>query len=121
MASTWLKPGVNEVSFTRLLHRIRRHDLHAFDYNALRRLAHFALCISLGRCVTDLVEHIVAFDQFTERRVLPIKPPNGREADEELRSCRVRIGPACHRDDTAIGSITVKVGRDCLTSVLCSV
>src|ERR1700720_1981596 len=69
-----------------LLHRIRRHDFHAFDHHALRRLAHFALCISLDWGVADFVEHIIAFDQFAERRVLPIKPPNRRKTDEELQT-----------------------------------
>jgi hypothetical protein len=85
MASNCLKPGVNE-SFTGLLHRIRRHDFHAFDYYPFRRLAHFALRISLDRRVADFLEYINASDQFAERGVFPIKAPNRRKTDEELRT-----------------------------------
>jgi hypothetical protein len=69
-----------------LLQGVRRNDFHAFDYHPFRRLAHFALCISLDRRVADLLQNVIAFDQFAERRVLPIESPNGCEADEELRT-----------------------------------
>ncbi len=78
--------ALRDLRGTRLLDRIRRHDLDAFDYHPLGRFAHFARAASVYRRVTDLFEHVVAFDQFSERRVLMIETRNMRETDEKLRS-----------------------------------
>ena len=56
------------LTFVPLLQGVRRHDFDTFDYHAFRGLAHFALWISLDRRVADLLQNVIAFDQFAERR-----------------------------------------------------
>ena len=52
----------------------------------------------VDRNVTDFLQHILAFNQFAEGRVLMIEPVHRGEADEELRTGGVRIRTARHRN-----------------------
>ena len=70
------------ISGKRLLDRIRRHDLDAFDHHPVGRFAHLARAVSGHGRITDLFEHVVALDQFSERRVLMIETWNRRETDK---------------------------------------
>src|SRR6266513_5200203 len=85
-----------------LFHGIGRHDLDAFDHDPFRRLARLACVISSDWNLADFFQDVRAFDQLAERGVLPIEPPDGREADEELRTGRIWIGPTGHRDHAAL-------------------
>src|SRR6266446_10968717 len=98
-----------------LFHRLSGHDFHAFDHHALCRLTRFALCISLDRRVADFVEHVIAFNQFAKRGVLMIEPMYRRETDEELRTGRIWIGRARHREHAAFVWMIVKLGLDLVT------
>src|SRR2546426_11845307 len=98
-----------------LFHGIRRHDLDALDHHTFGRLAVFAPAVSRHWSVADFFQDIVAFDQFTESRVLPIEPRNRRETDEELRTGRIRIGPARHRDHAALLWVIVEFSFDFVT------
>src|SRR6267143_959794 len=95
-----------------LLYRLRWHNLHTFDHYALCRLALLASAIFGDRRVANFLEHIVALYQFTKRRVLMIEPMHWCETDKKLRSGRIRIRPACHRDNTALVWMIVKLGLD---------
>src|SRR5712672_560760 len=85
-----------------LLHRIRRNNLDAFDDDPFRRLTHLSAAVSayLGRA--NILEHVVAFDQFAERRVLMVQASNRRQADKKLRAGRIRLRLPRHRDDAAL-------------------
>src|SRR5439155_16135449 len=69
-----------------LLDRISWHDLDAFDHHPLGRFAVLARAASGHRHITDFSQHVIAFDQLTERGVLMIQTRNARETDEKLRS-----------------------------------
>ena len=73
-----------------LLQGVRRNDFHAFDYHPFRRLAHFALCISLDRRVADLLQNILAFDQFAESSVLVVQEVRVAMANKELAAGGIR-------------------------------
>jgi len=45
------------------------HDCHALQFDAVNRRA--ALAVELRRRGGDSFEHVVAFDEFAERGVLP--------------------------------------------------
>ena len=81
------------LTFVPLLQRVRRHDFDTFDYHAFRGLAHFALWISLDRRVADFLQNIIAFDQFAERRVLPIESPNGARQMKNCEPAESGSGP----------------------------
>src|SRR5947207_14126214 len=53
-----------------LLERIRRNNLDALDADTGRGFAAGAIRTGLGRRVTNLAQHVVAFDQFAEASVL---------------------------------------------------
>src|SRR5215475_14282996 len=76
------------------LYRRRRHNFDAVDHDTFGRLAWFAHVIFDDRDVTDFLQHIIAFDQFAERRVLMVESVYGCETDEELRAGGVGIWPA---------------------------
>src|SRR5439155_13931092 len=76
------------------------------------RLAVLARAVSRLWSVADFFQDFVAFDQFTETRVLPIEPRNRRETDEELRAGRIRIGHARHRDHAALMWVIVEFSFD---------
>src|SRR5215469_14097043 len=109
--NTWLKPGVNEIS----LHRIFRHDIDPLDRHAFRRLAYLAHAVLRHWRVANFAEHVVAFDQFTERGVLPIEARYRRKADKELRARRIRVRFARHRDHTTLMGMIVELGLDFVT------
>src|SRR4030095_12968601 len=99
-----------------LFHRVCRHDLNAVNRDALRGFATRPIRSRHRWGVADLIEHIQAFDQFAKRRVLVIEPTNRLKTNEELTACRVRLGFACHGNDTAFVRMIVKLGFDPVTS-----
>src|SRR5207302_2503328 len=50
------------------LHRICRYDVDLLDRHSCGRLAHFAHAVSRHQCVADFLEHVIALNQFSERR-----------------------------------------------------
>src|SRR6266516_6384568 len=104
-----------------LFHGIGRHDLDALDHDPFRRLTRLACAISSDWNLADFFQDVRAFDQLAERGVLPIEPPDGREADEELRTGRIRIGPTRHRDHAALVCVIVVFGFDFVTLVALSI
>src|SRR6266480_529284 len=104
-----------------LLHRISRHDFDALDHDAFGRFARFAHAVSGDRNITDFLEHILAFNQFTKGCVLMVEPVHSGEADEELRAGRIRIGAARHRNHTAVVAMIVELGLDLVTRTTLSV
>src|SRR5439155_23627098 len=85
------------------------------DHHTFRRLAVFAHAVSRHWSVAYSFQDIVAFDQFTESRVLSIEPRSRRETDEELGTGRIRIGPTCHRDHAALVRVIVVFSFDFVT------
>ena len=57
-----------------LFDRTSRHDVDLVDHDALSRLTHFAHAVLGHGRITDFSQHIIAFNQFAERRVLMIEP-----------------------------------------------
>src|SRR5216684_5446561 len=97
------------------LHGIRRHDFDALDHDAFGRFARFAHAVFYHRSVTDFLQHIVAFNEFAERRVLMVEPAYRGEADEELRTGGVGIWSTRHRDYAALVTVIVELGLDVVT------
>src|SRR4029077_8321729 len=95
-----------------LLPRISRHYVDALDHHAFGRFARFTHAVPGHRSVTDFLEHVLAFNQFAKGRVLMIKPVHRAEADEELRTGRVRIRPARHRNHAAVVAMIVELGLE---------
>ena len=73
-----------------LLDRVCRDDLDAIDVHTL--VGHIA---SAGGGGPDFLQHLVAFDQRSEGRVLAIEETGRREGDEELAIAPSRSRPAC--------------------------
>src|SRR4030095_12437885 len=93
----------------------------AFDHHPLGRLARLARVVSRDRSITDFFEDIGAFNQFSERRVLMIETRNRCETNKELRSGRIGIGAAGHRNDAALMGMIIEFGLDLVTRAALSV
>jgi hypothetical protein len=84
------------LDMTTLFHRIGRHNLDAFDRDALRRFAPISVRPLYRRCVADFVEHIETLNYFSKRGVLVIKTMGWREANKELATRGVGLILPCH-------------------------
>ena len=84
--------------------RISRNDLDAFDTldAALSACCFLAACrSSVTWRITEFCQHVIALNQFPERRVLMIEMRYAREADEKLAAGRIGISGARHREHAA--------------------
>ena len=75
----------------------------------------------VDRSITDFLQHILAFNQFAKGRVLMIEPVHGCEADEELRTGRIRIGPRAIEITPRSWAMIVKLGLDLVSGTALSV
>ena len=66
-------------------------------------------------CVGDFGQHVVAFDQLTERCVLMIEKSRATVADEKLRAGGIRVLRARHGDDAAHMRVVIELGLDVVT------
>src|SRR5262245_41082117 len=89
------------------LHGIRRNDLDAFNSHALDRTVR-----PFGRRGRDLFQHVVAFDEFAEGRVLVIQEPRLAVADEELAAGGIRVRRAGHGQRAAQMRLVVELSFD---------
>src|SRR5688572_32619737 len=83
--------GRGALRLKKSLHRIGSHDFDALDVHAFHR--HIA---RTGLRGPDLLEHVVALDQFAERSVLTVEETRVAVADEKLRAGGIGIAGARH-------------------------
>src|SRR5438874_10257033 len=91
-----------------LLAGIRGDDVDLLDHDPLGWFTVFAHAVSSYWSVADLSEHLIAFDQLTEGRVLMIESWHWRETNEKLGAGRIWVRFARHRDHTALMSMIVE-------------
>src|SRR5690349_4468211 len=64
----------------------------------------------MRRCRGDLLQDVIALDEFAKRSVLVIEETRVSMTDKELAAGRVRIVGACHGKNTPIMMVIIKLG-----------
>src|ERR1043166_2462629 len=100
------------ISRAALLYLAARDDRHALDEHLRQRPIPRR---GLGRC--DFFEHLVAFDQLAESRVLSVEETRIAVADEELAARRIRILRTRHAEHAAHMLLGVELRLDLVARI----
>ena len=88
-----------------------------YDFHTVERTAHFTHRGAADRCLGDLFQNVIAFDQLTEAGVLSIQESRVAGADEELTAGGIRMLGASHGDDSADMVPLVELSLDLIARI----
>ena len=108
----WRANSIRVLGEKGLLDGISRHDFDAFYAHAL-----IGPILGMRGGGGNLLQHVIALDQFAKSGVLMVEETGSAVADEKLAAGRVGTLRAGHRDDAARVRAVIELGLDIVAGI----